>query len=81
MSGCKPTDTPIDSNKKLGDCEKGDVIDATQYHRLVSKLIYLSHMLLDIAFFVSFVSQFMHSPNREHLEVSYRILKYLKSSL
>ena len=60
MSRCKPTDTPIDSNKKLGDCEKGDLIDAAQYHRLVGKLIYLSHMLLDIAFFVSFVSQFIH---------------------
>ena len=31
ISGCKPTDTPIDPNKKMGDGEKGDSIDATQY--------------------------------------------------
>ena len=35
MSGCKPADRPIDPNKKLGDGEKGDPIDATQYQRLV----------------------------------------------
>ena len=52
MSGCKPTDTPIDPNKKLGDGEKGDQIDVTQYQRLVGKLIYLSHTRPDIAFAV-----------------------------
>ncbi|RVW71297.1 Retrovirus-related Pol polyprotein from transposon RE1 [Vitis vinifera] len=44
MLGCKPIDTPMDSQKKL----------------------------------VSAVSQFMHSPTKEHMEAVYRILRYLK---
>ena len=31
MSGCKQANTPINPNKKLGNGEKGDLIDATQY--------------------------------------------------
>ncbi|KAL6325731.1 hypothetical protein AAG906_024549 [Vitis piasezkii] len=68
MSGYKPVDTPIDPNKNLGDSKQK------------APLIYLSHTRLDIAFAVSMVSQFMHSPSKEHLEAAYRILRYLKSS-
>ena len=80
MSSCKPADTPIDPNKKLGDSKQGDPVDAGQYQRLVGKLIYLSHTRPDIAFAVSLVSQFMHNPYKEHLEATYRILRYLKNS-
>ncbi|KAK2968930.1 hypothetical protein RJ640_013461 [Escallonia rubra] len=79
MSGCRPVETPIDPNQKLGDT-KGDPINTSQYQKLVGKLIYLSHTRPDIAFAVSLVSQFMHSPHEEHLEAVYRILRYLKSS-
>ena len=48
---------------------------------MVGKLIYLSHTRPDITWAVSVVSQFMHSPLKSYLEVVYRILKYLKSSL
>ena len=80
MIGCKPADTPIDPNKKLGDGEQGESVDIGQYQRLVGELIYLSHTRPDIAFAVSLVSQFMHVPHKEHLEVAYRILRYLKNS-
>ncbi|KAK2993136.1 hypothetical protein RJ640_006823 [Escallonia rubra] len=80
MSGCRPVVTPIDPNKKLGD-NKGDLVNTSRYQKLVGKLIYLSHTRPDIAFAVSLVSQFMHSPHEEHLEAVYRILRYLKSSL
>ena len=80
MSGYKPVDTPIDPNKNLGDSKQKAPVDTAHYQRLVGKLIYLSHTRLDIAFAVSMVSQFMHSPSKEHLEAAYRILRYLKSS-
>ncbi|KAM7488896.1 hypothetical protein LguiB_026380 [Lonicera macranthoides] len=80
MSGCKPSDTPIELGTKLGDVKDGVPVETRRYQRLVGKLIYLSHMRLDIAFAVSMVSQFMHSPCEEHLEAMYRILRYLKCS-
>lgn len=42
-------------------------------HLLVSSL-------LDIAFAISIVSQFMHTPYEVHLDVVYHILKYLKET-
>lgn len=47
---------------------------------MVGKLIYLSHTRPDIAFAVSLVSQFMHSPREVHLQASHRILQYLKGT-
>ncbi|XP_073227024.1 uncharacterized protein [Cicer arietinum] len=79
MSGCRPADTPMELNAKLW--EKGSVpVEIGRYQRLVGKLIYLAHTRPDIAFSVSVVSQFMHSPYEEHLEAVYRILRYLKSN-
>ena len=79
MLGCKPAETPMEPNLKLGLCESKEV-NKEQYQRLVGKLIYLAHTRPDIAFAVSVVSQFMHSPNERHLDAVYRILRYLKST-
>ena len=80
MSGCRPADIVIDPNVKFRNKE-GRLVDKGLYQRLVGKLIYLSHTRPDIAFPVSLVSQFMHSPMEEHEKVVFRILRYLKSSL
>ena len=80
MSGCKPSETPMEPNLRPIDSNKKVPIDTTRYQRLVGKLIYLSHTHPDIAFAISVVSQFMHSPYEEHLEVVYQILRYLKST-
>ncbi|XP_022158644.1 uncharacterized protein LOC111025101 [Momordica charantia] len=78
MSGCKPTDTPMDANSKLGVNPKDEPVDRGIYQRLVAKLIYLTHTRLDISFAVSVVSQFLNKPSKEHMEDAYRILRYLK---
>ena len=44
------------------------------------KLIYLSHIRLDMSYGVSTFSQFMQSPYEEHMEEVNRILRYLKTT-
>ena len=77
MLGCKPTNAPIEQNHRLVDDKDEATGDWGMYQRLVGTLIYLSHTRLDIAYAVSVIIQFMHSPKNSHLEAIYRILKYL----
>ena len=79
MLGCRPTDTPIEANHRMGDTE-GAPVDLERYQRLVGKLIYLSHTWPDIGYAASVLSQFMHKPRTGHLEAMFRVLRYLKSS-
>ena len=46
----------------------------------MGKLIYLSHTRTDIAYAISLVSQFMHNPSKDYINVVIRILRYLKAS-
>ncbi|KAA0036818.1 Cysteine-rich RLK (RECEPTOR-like protein kinase) 8 [Cucumis melo var. makuwa] len=75
MLGCRPADTPIEFNCKLGNSDDQVPVDKEQYQRLVGKLIYLSHTLSDISFAVSVVSQFMQAPYEKHMEAVNRILR------
>ena len=68
MSGCKPVDTPMDSNTRLKSRTDKMAIDKGQYQCLVGKLIYLNHTLLNISFAVSIVNQFLRNPLEAHLE-------------
>ncbi|CAN1152028.1 Retrovirus-related Pol polyprotein from transposon TNT 1-94, partial [Linum perenne] len=80
MLGCKPVDTPMEQNKRWNRETEPALVEKGRYQRLVGKLIYLSHTRPDIAYAVGIVSQHMQSPNEDHLEAVYRILRYLKGS-
>ena len=43
MLGCKPINTPMDSQKKLGIEKESTPVDRGRYQRLVGRLIYLTH--------------------------------------
>ena len=78
MLGCKPSDTLIKARKMTES--NGKPVDKEGYQRLVGRPIYLSHTRPDIAFAISVVSRYMHSPKESHLEAVYNILRYLKGS-
>lgn len=78
MLGYKPAKTPMESNAKLGI--RGREVEQKQYQWLVWKLIFLSHIRPDITFVVNVVSQCMYAPKEKHLEVVYKIPRYLKNT-
>ncbi|CAL8999384.1 unnamed protein product [Prunus brigantina] len=80
MLDCKPADTPIVQNHHLGEYPDQVPTNKERYQRSVGRLIYLSHTRPDIAYAVSVVSQFMHSPSEDHMNAVLRILRYLKSA-
>ena len=77
---CKPIDTPIVQNHKLGEYSDHVPTNKEKYQRLVGKLIYLSHTHPDMAYAVSVMSQFMHCLSEDHMDAVIWILRYLKSS-
>ena len=80
MLDCKPADTPMVQNCKLGEYPDQTPTNKEKYQRLVGRLIYLSHTRPDIAHAVSVVSQFMHAPSEDHMSAVWRIIRYLKSA-
>ena len=55
MLGCRPVDTPIDFNCRLGNFGDKVPIEKEKYQRLMGKL-YLSHTRLDISYVVPLAS-------------------------
>ncbi|KAJ0925089.1 putative RNA-directed DNA polymerase [Helianthus annuus] len=81
--GCKPVNTPIELShvvNKLTDSDKTEIVDVTNYQKLIGKLIYLSLTRPDISYAVQYLSQFMHKPLTVHLRIALRLLRYLKLS-
>lgn len=70
MNGCRRSDTPMDPNLEWSGDSKGIPVDKGRY------LTYTP----DIAFVVSVVNQFIHSPYEEHPEVVYKTLEYLNNT-
>ncbi|WKA11678.1 hypothetical protein VitviT2T_029154 [Vitis vinifera] len=42
--------------------------------------MYLAHTILDLAYALSVVSQYMHNPGEQHMNAVMRILRYLKNA-
>jgi len=74
MVDCKPADTPMQVNHGLKFEEGANMADKERYQRLVGKLIYLSHTRSDIAYAVGVISQIMHQPQKDHMEVAMKIV-------
>jgi hypothetical protein len=81
MMGYKPISTPLEQNVKLSADEGDHVEDTTMYRRIVGNLIYMTITRPYLSYAVGMVSQFMQTPQKLHLDVVRRILRYIKHTL
>ena len=80
MIGCRPTNTSMKFNVKLGNFVDKVPVDKENYQQLVEKLIYLSHTRPNISYAVGTMSHFMQARYEEHMEATNYILRYLKTN-
>ncbi|GJZ15952.1 putative RNA-directed DNA polymerase [Tanacetum coccineum] len=77
----KPSYISMPHNISLSSEPKDDdplLDNITDYQKLIGKLIYLTTTRPDIAYTVSCLSQFMHSPLKSHLKTALKVIRYLK---
>nr|GEZ19724.1 hypothetical protein [Tanacetum cinerariifolium] len=80
MLGCRPSAFPFEQGTKLDKGEEETQVDATQYRRLVGRLLYLKATRPDVTYAVNVLSQFVSDPRQNHLEAAKRVLRYLKGT-
>jgi hypothetical protein len=80
MVDCKLALTPFLSRVKLEAKCSTPLVDATLYHQLVGRLIYLTHTHPDISFVVGIVSHFMMEPHELHWKAVKHIFHYIQGT-
>ncbi|CAM8927341.1 unnamed protein product [Rhodiola kirilowii] len=75
---CKPIKTPMETKHGLGLSSAPLLPDASVYRRLIGRLIYLTITRPDLSFPVHVLSQFMKTPNKDHLRAAQRVLRFIK---
>jgi len=77
----KPISIPLEQNVKR-NVDEGDLVeDTTMYRHIVRSLIYMTITRPYLNYVVRMVSQFMQTPQKPHLDIVRRILKYIKHTL
>nr|GEV80525.1 hypothetical protein [Tanacetum cinerariifolium] len=70
----------IGSGTKLDKGEEEGRVNATQYRRLVGRLLYLQATRPDVTYAVNVLSQFVSDPRQNRLEAAKQVLMYLKGT-
>jgi hypothetical protein len=77
MAGCNPCQFPMEPHLKLSKGSLEHAVDKTMYRSIVGSLRYLVNTRPNIAFAVSYVSQFLEDPCNDHLAAAKHILCYV----
>eukprot|EP00253_Pinus_taeda_P022430 PITA_22430 len=78
IEDCKSAPSPFQFGAKLSVTCTSPEVDATLYHQLVGKLLYLTHIRLDLSFVVGLIAWFMQNPHESHWKAAKRILRYVR---
>jgi len=62
MLNCNPSVTPIEPGLKLEKDPKEELVDATEFRKLIGSLRYLCNSRPDICFAISLISRFIIKP-------------------
>ena len=81
MESCKPMLTPVEERLKLERESGGDLVNSTNFRRLVGSLRYLTATRPDIVYGVGLISRFMDLPRQSHWQAAKRILRYIKGTI
>eukprot|EP00253_Pinus_taeda_P020745 PITA_20745 len=81
MEDCMPSPSPFQSRVKLSVTCSSPEVDATLYHQLVGKLLYLTHTRPDLSFTVGPVAWFMQKPRESHWKIAKRMLRYVRGPI
>ena len=80
MQGYRPSLFPIKQNLKLDKGENEPKVDASQYKRIVGRLLYLQETRPYVAYEVNILSQFVADPRQSHLIAIVWMVWYLKAT-
>eukprot|EP00253_Pinus_taeda_P004848 PITA_04848 len=78
MEDCKPTPSPFHSGAKFLVTCTSPKADATLYHQLLGKLLYLAHTHPNLSFVVGLIARFMQNLHEIHWKAAKRILRYVQ---
>lgn len=78
--GCKPATFPMDSKLKLSKFDSDVLTDASFCRCIIGHLLYLTITRPDLSYSVNTLAQFMDKSGQSHLNATYHVLRYLKST-
>ena len=81
MTDAKTADSPFPHNLKLNAKDGNELDCVTPYRELVGSLIHaMNYTRPDIAYTVSALTRYMHSPRTPHWKAAKHVLRYLKKT-
>ena len=81
LLNCHPSQTPLQARSKFNKNGGDNLVDSTNFRRIVGSLHYLTHTRPDLLSSVSLLSRYMKTPTSDHLSAAKRILRCVKGTL